>query len=192
MKTALYFGSFNPIHNGHIQLVNFCLNNSQIDINEVWIILTPHNPFKNKNNLLPNYLRLEMAKKAFEKNTKVKILDIEFNLPQPSYTFQTILYLKEQKLLKEKCYFLIGQDSFNSIESWKNYEIVVENSIFLVYPRNNIDNINKNKEYIFLKNAPKINISSTEIRENCKKLNFKSDYIPKSILPLLINYYQQN
>ncbi len=192
MNIALYFGSFNPIHNGHVQLVEYCLNNSILNIDEVWLILTPHNPFKNKENLLPDYLRLELAKKTFYNNKNVKILDIEFNLPQPNYTYQTILYLKENNLIKEKFYFLIGQDNFNTIENWKNYKIIVENSIFLVYPRNNLENISKNNiDYIVLKQAPQINISSTEIRESFINSNFKTDYIPQEIIPLLVSYYKK-
>ena len=132
MKIGLYFGSFNPIHIGHLVIANHIAEYS--DLNQVWFVVTPHSPFKKKHTLLDNYQRLEMVYRATKDYNKLKPCDIEFNLPQPNYTINTLAYLQE-KYPDHEFSLLMGEDNLKSFHKWKNYELILENHDIYVYPR---------------------------------------------------------
>jgi len=131
-KIGLFFGSFNPIHIGHLLIANHMVN--QTDLEEIWFVVSPHNPLKNKASLLKEYHRLAIVNEAIEDNDKFKASDVEFGLSQPSYTVETLAYLKE----KHPTYsfsLLMGEDNLRSFHKWKNYELILENNPIFIYPR---------------------------------------------------------
>ena len=119
MTTGLFFGSFNPIHVGHLIIANHLVEYA--DLKQVWFIVSPHNPFKEKSSLLNEYSRLDLVNAAIEGNTKLKSSSIEFKLPQPSYTIDTLQYLTE-KYPKRKFSLIMGGDNLMGFHKWKNYE----------------------------------------------------------------------
>ncbi len=131
-KVGLFFGSFNPIHIGHLILGNYLADRT--DLNEVWFVVSPHNPHKKKANLLEDHHRLAMVRIAVEDNNKLKASDVEFDLPKPSYTVFTLQKLKEDHPDKEFV-LIMGEDNLRSFHKWKNYEYILENHQVLVYPR---------------------------------------------------------
>jgi len=166
MKIGLYFGTFNPIHNGHLIIVDHLINFS--DLEEIWLVVTPHNPHKQKAHLLDSYHRLEMVRIAIENYPKLKVSDIEFNLPQPNYTYDTLVYLGK-KNPQHQFSLIIGEDNLQTFDKWKNYKTILEKNNIYVYPRKSITQTTTNSFYshpnIYRVNAPIIGISSTEIRE---------------------------
>jgi nicotinate-nucleotide adenylyltransferase len=180
MKIGLYFGSFNPIHIGHLVIANHMAEYSDLD--QVWFVVTPHNPFKKKHTLLDNYHRLEMVYRATKDYTKLKPSDIEFNLPQPNYTINTLVYLQEK--YPENAFSLImGEDNLKSFHKWKNYELILENHDIYVYPRVSVDKVetqfNGHKKIHHI-DAPIMELSSTFIRNAVKA--------GKNIKPMLPEY----
>jgi nicotinate-nucleotide adenylyltransferase len=177
MNIGLYFGTFNPIHIGHLIIANHMAEFSDLD--QVWLVVTPHNPHKQKSSLLNDYHRLEMVHIATENYPKLKPSNIEFNLSQPNYTVDTLAYLQEKH--PEHTFSLImGEDNLNSFHKWKNYEIILERHEIYIYPRvigTKIENELANHPKIHSVEAPIVEISSTFIRENIKK--------QKNIRPLL-------
>ena len=132
MKIGLYFGTFNPIHVGHLIIANHMVENSDLD--EIWMVVTPHNPFKKKSSLLDNHHRLELVYKATEEYPNIKPSDIEFKLPQPNYTSYTLAHISD--LYKDKDFSLImGEDNLKSFHKWKNFETILEHHKIYVYPR---------------------------------------------------------
>ena len=121
MKIGLYFGSFNPIHCGHLIIANHMVEFTDLD--EVWMVVTPHNPLKNKTSLLADHHRYEMVYLATKKFTKIKPSDAEFKLPQPNYTIQTLLHLSE-KHSNHQFSLLMGEDNLDTLHKWKNYEAI--------------------------------------------------------------------
>lgn len=166
MKVGLYFGSFNPIHVGHLIIANHLANNS--DLEQVWFVVSPQNPLKLNNSLLNKYHRKYLIDIAIDGEKKLKSSTIEFSLPVPSYTIDTLTYLKE-KYPKYVFSVIIGSDSLQNITKWKNYDMLINNNRILVYERPGfkIEN-NFNKNIISLK-APLLDISSTRIREMIKR-----------------------
>ncbi|WP_034059224.1 nicotinate (nicotinamide) nucleotide adenylyltransferase, partial [Lacinutrix jangbogonensis] len=132
MNIGLYFGSFNPIHIGHLIIANQLVENSDLD--QIWFVVTPHNPFKKKSTLLDNFQRLEMVYLATKDYNKLKESNIEFNLPQPNYTINTLTYLQE-KHPEHQFSLIMGEDNLKSFHKWKNYEVILENHNIYVYPR---------------------------------------------------------
>lgn len=181
MKIGLYFGTFNPIHIGHMIIANHVAEYS--GLNQIWMVVTPHNPLKIKDTLLDDYKRLQLVFLATEEYTKIKPSDIEFKLPQPNYTINTLVHLQE-KFPKHIFSLIMGEDNLKSLHKWKNYEVILQNHEIYVYPR--FDGIGKlakqNSEFannpkIHFIDAPIVEISSTFIRENIKK--------KKNVRPLL-------
>lgn len=164
MKVGLFFGSFNPIHVGHIILANHLVEFT--DLNEVWLVVTPHNPLKQKSSLLADYHRYEMALLATEKFEKIKPTNIEFNLPQPNYTVNTLAHLNE-KFPKITFSLIMGEDNLRSLHKWRNYQYLMENFKIWVYPR--VGTFDANEKNVSHQNickidAPIIELSSTFIR----------------------------
>ena len=177
MKIGLYFGTFNPIHVGHLIIANHMAEHADID--QVWMVVTPHNPLKKKSTLLADHHRLEMVFLATEDFPKIKPSDIEFKLSQPNYTVNTLVHL-EEKYPEYTFSLIMGEDNLKSFHKWKNYEAILEHHEIYVYPRLDATAENtlfKNHLKIHLIDAPVVEISSTSIRENIKK--------GKNVLPLL-------
>ena len=177
MKIGLYFGTFNPIHIGHLTIANHLAEHSDLD--QIWFVVTPQSPFKKKSSLLDNYQRLEMVFQATKDYDKLRPSDIEFGLKQPNYTIDTLVYL-EEKYPNHMFSLIMGEDNLKGFHKWKNYELILENYNIYVYPR-----ISEGKTDTQFKDHPKIHhvaapimeISSTFIRNSIKD--------GKNIRPLL-------
>lgn len=178
MKIGLYFGTFNPVHIGHMAIANHMVEFSDLD--EVWFVVTPHNPFKKKKSLLADNHRFQMVRIATEDYPKLKPSKIEFNLPQPNYTVHTLAHLSE-KYPHHEFSLIMGEDNLSSFHKWKNPEVIVENHRLYVYPRLYKDKPEKNAnielENVQMVNAPIMEVSSTFIR--------KAIASEKNIKPLL-------
>ncbi len=187
MKVGLYFGTFNPIHIGHLIIANHVAEYSDLD--QIWMVVTPHNPLKNKNTLLDDYQRLQLVFLATEDYPKIRPSDIEFKLPQPNYTVNTLVHLQE-KHPQHIFSLIMGEDNLKSLHKWKNYEVILQNHEIYVYPRVSEEPDTSQKEELVKQNltfknnpkihfidAPIVEISSTFIRENIKK--------KKNVRPLL-------
>ncbi|MCB9360564.1 MAG: nicotinate-nucleotide adenylyltransferase [Flavobacteriales bacterium] len=132
MKIGLYFGTYNPIHVGHLIIANYMADYTNLD--QVWLVVTPQNPLKKKKTLLEDYHRLAMVEIAIEDNEKLTASNIEFKLPQPSYTSNTLAYLKE-KHPKHEFSLIMGEDNLRTLHKWRNYEEILNNHPIYVYPR---------------------------------------------------------
>lgn len=184
MKVGLYFGTFNPVHVGHSILANHMLHYTDMD--EVWMVVTPHNPHKKKSTLLENHHRLEMVYKATENFDHIHPSDIEFKLRQPNYTVDTLVHISE-KFPSYEFAIIMGEDNLKTFHKWKNYEVILEDYEVFVYPRitqkkqgNDLENHPK----VHFVEAPIIEISSTFIRAAIK--NQKS--VKHLLLPQVWEY----
>jgi nicotinate-nucleotide adenylyltransferase len=163
MKIGLYFGSFNPIHNGHLIIASHIAQHTQL--NQVWFVVSPHNPLKEEASLLNEYDRLHLVKLAIEgEENRLKASDIEFKLPKPSYTVNTMAYLAEKHPDYEFS-IIMGSDSLQNLHRWKNYETLVNNYAIYIYKRPGFEVDNKVNAQITVCNAPLLEISSTMIRK---------------------------
>lgn len=164
MEIGLYFGSFNPIHIGHLLIANHVLNHCSLD--QVWLVVSPHNPLKNKQGLLNEYQRLHLAKLATEADERIRVMDVEFKLPRPSYTIDTLTYLSE-KYPSFGFHIIMGSDSFQNLPRWKNPELILRDYSILVYrrPGFEIDTPRGANEKIKVLDAPFLDISATQIRK---------------------------
>jgi nicotinate-nucleotide adenylyltransferase len=166
MKIGLFFGSFNPIHVGHLIIANTMANCT--DLEQVWFVVSPQNPFKKNKSLLHEFDRLTMVEKAISDNYKLKATDIEFSMPRPSYTIDTLAQLNE-KFPQHKFTLIMGEDNLVQFENWKNYDKILEFYELYVYPRPNTpDHAFKNNPKVKFIEAPLMDISATFIR-NCIK-----------------------
>ncbi|MEO7175257.1 MAG: nicotinate (nicotinamide) nucleotide adenylyltransferase [Saprospiraceae bacterium] len=163
MKVGLFFGSFNPVHTGHMVIANFMA--TQTDLDMVWIVVSPHNPFKDKKTLARDYDRLHLVNLAIGNNMHLKATDIEFSLPKPSYTIDTLTYLAEKHPDKTFCP-IIGSDNLDSFTRWKNYEMLIERYQFYVYSRPGYEaGIYRGHPKFSFFEAPMMDISATYIRQ---------------------------
>jgi len=164
-KIGLFFGSFNPIHIGHLILANYILENSDMD--ELWFVVSPQNPFKDKKTLLSDHNRLDMVQLAVKNYPNMRASNIEFSLPKPSYTVDTLTYLHE-KYPDHSFSLIMGEDNLSSLHKWKNADRMVESHHIIVYPRLSegpkADSPYSNHSNISLVKAPVIELSATEIR----------------------------
>ncbi len=176
MKIGLFFGSFNPIHIGHLVIANHMVEFTDLD--EVWFVVSPHNPHKKKTTLLDDYHRLEMVRLAIGENYKLRASDIEFSLPQPSYTIDTLTYISE-KYPEHHFSLLMGMDNLETFHKWKNYEMILENYELYVYPRigSNEGQLAGNSKIHIIQDVPIMQISATFIRKAIQE--------GKNIAPLL-------
>jgi nicotinate-nucleotide adenylyltransferase len=180
MNIGLYFGTFNPIHVGHLVIANYMADFTDLD--QIWLVVTPQNPLKVKSSLLPDYHRLALVKIAVEDNPKLRASDIEFNLPQPNYTSTTLAFLKE-KYPNDNFSLIMGEDNLRTFHKWFNHEHLMENYRFYVYPRvlnsqeeeevvaigrktENLFHLNEN--IIICEDAPVMKVSSSFIRNAIK------------------------
>ena len=162
MKIGLYFGSFNPVHTGHLIIANHILNETVLE--KVWFIVSPQNPFKTNASLLNEYDRLHLLKLATEDDTRIKVSDIEFALPKPSYTSVTLSHLHE-RYPEHEFSIIMGSDSFQNLHKWKNFEFIIKNYAIYVYPRAGFQVDNHIKAKLTIVDAPLLQISATQIRQ---------------------------
>jgi nicotinate-nucleotide adenylyltransferase len=181
MKIGLYFGTFNPIHIGHLIIANHLAEYSGLE--QIWMVVTPHNPLKNKKTLLDDHERLQLVNLATEDYPKIKPSDIEFKLPQPNYTVNTLAHLQD-KFPQHEFSLIMGEDNLKSLHKWKNYEVILKNYAIYVYPRisSDIENSDfRNNPNIHFVDAPIVEISSTFIRENIKNKKNVQPLLPSKV-----------
>jgi len=163
MRVGLYFGSFNPIHVGHLAIAGYFAQFTELD--QVWFVVSPHNPFKEKKSLLKGHHRLAMVRAAIEDCSYLKASDVEFNLAQPSYTVNTLALLSE-KYPSHRFSLILGSDSLETFPKWRNAEVILEQYRLWVFPRLGHDGgeLRNNHSVFFADAAPQIELSSTMIR----------------------------
>lgn len=178
-KVGLYFGTFNPIHVGHCIIAQYMLEYTDLD--EVWFVVTPHNPHKKKSSLLDDRQRLHMVNLAIGEHYKLRVSDVEFGLPQPSYTATTLAYLEEAHEV-HSFHLIMGEDNLESFPKWRNYEAILERHELYVYPRINSDGgALKDHPKVHITQAPIIEIASTEIRQAIKAQKDVSFMLPEAV-----------
>ena len=164
-KIGLFFGTFNPIHVGHLTIANYLVVFS--DLEEVWLVVTPHNPFKKKQTLLDDIHRLAMVRIAVEDYPKLKASNVEFDLPQPNYTINTLAHL-EEKFPEHRFCLILGEDNLKSFPKWKNPEVILQRHEIYIYPRisdGDVPDVLKDHPKIHRVDAPIMELSSTFIRK---------------------------
>ncbi|MES2565623.1 MAG: nicotinate (nicotinamide) nucleotide adenylyltransferase [Bacteroidota bacterium] len=191
MHIGLFFGSFNPIHVGHMVMANYML--SFTDLEQVWLVVSPHNPLKEKSSLLDQNQRLHMVNLAIGDHPDLKSSNIEFGLSQPSYTVNTLAHLKE-KYPQHIFSLIMGEDNLQSFTKWKNYEEILKNHFIYVYPRagSEVEEL-KNHSNVVMTNAPIMEISSTMIRQSIKAKKDVSFFVPKTVWEYLdeMHFYKK-
>lgn len=179
-KIGLFSGSFNPIHNGHLILANYMCEFTTLD--EVWLIVTPHNPLKDRQDMLDEESRLKMAELAVDKFENIKASDVELHMMRPSFTINTL-----EKLSSDypdyNFTLIIGADNWTYFSKWKDYETIIENYNILIYPRNNyaVTIPESLKDRVRLVNAPLIEISSTFIRQSIRDRKNIRAFLPPEV-----------
>jgi nicotinate-nucleotide adenylyltransferase len=178
MKIGLYFGTYNPIHVGHLVIANYMVDYTDLD--QVWLVVTPQNPHKNKASLLSDYHRLAIVRIAVEGNNKLQASNIEFDLPKPSYTITTLTYIQE-KYPEHNFSLIMGEDNLRTLHKWKNHEEIINNHQIFVYPRAlteqerkdqltiNSENNFESHQNVTLCDAPVMKVSSSFIRKAIKE-----------------------
>lgn len=185
MKIGLYFGTFNPIHVGHLTIANHLAEHSDLD--QIWFVVTPLSPFKKKSSLLDNYHRLDMVHLATKDYDKLRPSDIEFGLKQPNYTIDTLTYLIEKHPTHEFS-LIMGEDNLKSFHKWKNSALILENHDIYVYPRLSKGKVNAQFEKhpkITKVEAPIMELSSTFIRDEIKARKNVRPMIPEHVWELI-------
>ena len=182
MKVGLFFGSFNPIHMGHMIVAQVIRELTEIE--EIWFIVSPQNPFKKNKNLLHEFDRIDMVRAAISDDYYFRASDIEFNMPRPSYTVDTLTYLSE-KHPNHEFKLVIGEDNLSSFHKWKNYQVILENYGLIVYPRPNSEPSDLVHEKVQLVNAPQIDISATLIRQMIRDGKSPKYLIPEAVINLI-------
>lgn len=179
MKIGLYFGSFNPIHTGHLVIAAHVINST--DIQQVWFVVSPQNPLKKVTSLLNEYHRLHLVRLAVEDNQRFKVNDTEFKLPKPSYTIDTITYLKE-KYPQHSFSIIMGSDSIQNLEKWKNYQQLVSTNRLIVYMRPGFDIKELPQAEMMVLKAPLLEISATDIRRLIRDGKSARYLVPDKVL----------
>lgn len=186
-KAGLFFGSFNPIHIGHLIIANYMAEYTNLD--EVWFVISPQNPFKQKSTLLENHHRLMLVKTAIDDNPKLKASNIEFNLPTPSYTADTLVHLYE-KYPNRNFVLIMGSDNLVNFHKWKNYEEILKNHEIYVYPRPNTPSTSfDNHSKIIKIDAPLIELSSSFIRQSISKGKNVKYMLPDSVYNYILEMH---
>lgn len=179
MKIGLYFGSFNPIHHGHLIIANYVQQNSDLD--KVWFVISPQNPFKQSVNLLNEYHRLYLVQISVEGEPALKASDIEFKLPKPSYTSDTLVYLGE-KYPEYEFSIIMGSDSYQNLSKWKNYNYILKNHSLYIYKRAGFENLPEfTGAEIKILDAPLLQISATHIRETIRNRKSIRYLVPEAV-----------
>lgn len=180
MRVGLFFGSFNPVHVGHLIIANTIVEQTGLD--RVWFVVSPQNPFKEKKTLLPEFDRYDMVKLAIEGNGKLDVSDIEFTLPQPSYTIDTLTHLKE-KFPSYDFSIIMGGDNLTNFHKWKNYEAILEHHNVIVFPRPNAEIPSEyiDNRKVTITETPLLELSATYIRKQVKKHKSLQYLVPDEV-----------
>lgn len=186
-KIGLFFGSFNPIHNGHLMLANYLAEYGDMD--EIWFVVSPQNPFKDKKSLLADRHRLYMVEMAIKGDERFQVCDIEFYMPQPSYTIDTLTRLQERHPNTD-FYLICGMDNIESFKKWKNYEMILQYHHLMVYPRKGYSS-NELVEHpsVTVVEAPEIEVSSTFIRNAIGEGKDVRYFVPKEVYKYIIDMH---
>ncbi|MBN2636238.1 MAG: nicotinate-nucleotide adenylyltransferase [Prolixibacteraceae bacterium] len=191
LKVGLYFGSFNPIHIGHMAIANYMVEYTSI--NQLWFVVSPQNPLKNRSNLLNDYQRLDMVNMAINDDDRFRASNIEFNLPKPSYTIDTLAYLKD-KYPNYEFVILMGSDNLESFHRWKNFKTIVQNYGIIVYPRPGFEQakVLKHENIVIAHEVPLMEISSSFIRDAIKEGKDVRYFLPQSVWKYVeeMNFYK--
>jgi nicotinate-nucleotide adenylyltransferase len=180
MKIGLYFGSFNPIHNGHLVIASYILQHTELE--QIWFVVSPQNPLKPSAGLLNEYHRLALVQLAVEPEPKFKAIDIEFRLPRPSYTVNTLAWL-EEKYPQHQFAVIMGSDSLQNLSKWKNYEHILHHYPIYVYERPGFEpTVEFNGAKITKLHAPFLEISATNIRKSIKEGKSIRYLVPDKVL----------
>jgi len=186
-KIGLYFGSFNPIHSGHLMIAGYMTEYS--DLKEIWFVISPQNPLKEKSTLLTDIHRLALVNVAIENDARFKSCDIEFKLPQPSYTINTLTYLQEKYPQKEFA-LIMGADNLENLYKWKNYEQILQHYSIYVYPRPGASGGSyKNHPKVTWIDAPNLEISSSFIRSAIKEKKNVSYFLPDKVYQYILEMH---
>jgi nicotinate-nucleotide adenylyltransferase len=196
MKIGLYFGSFNPIHIGHLAIANYMVEFTDID--QVWFVISPQNPLKKRDTLLADYHRLELVERAIHDEPRFQASDIEFKLPKPSYTIDTLTYLSE-KFPNHRFILIMGEDNLYTLPKWKNYLGLLNRYPVYAYPREGKTTLNPEvlklleDASITLVNAPRIEISSSFIRQSIRKKKEIRHFLPPEVWKYIdeMNFYRK-
>lgn len=191
-KVGLYFGTFNPIHIGHMVIANHMVEFSDLD--EVWFVITPKSPFKQKQTLLDDHHRYQMVFEAIKDYPKLKASKVEFNLPQPNYTVTTLAHIGEHYADHEFC-LIMGEDNLKGFHKWKNYEVILEHHDLYVYPRiskGTVEHQFVGHPKVHMVEAPIMEISSTFIRREHKEGKNIKPLLPHAVWAYLdeMNFYR--
>lgn len=179
MKIGLFFGSFNPIHHGHLIIANAMSNYT--DLKQVWFVISPHNPLKKQDSLLHEHDRYDLVEKAIDDNPKLKACDIEFHLPRPSYTIDTLVHIS-QKYPQHEFALIMGGDNLATLKKWKNYEQILEHYSIYVYPRPHVPSSEFDEHpKITSVTAPLLDISATYIRDAIQQNKSIKYLLPEAV-----------
>jgi nicotinate-nucleotide adenylyltransferase len=179
MKVGLFFGSFNPIHHAHLIIASYILNEKMVD--KIWFVVSPHNPLKESRSLLNENQRLYLTRLAVEEDDRMRVTDIEFTLPRPSYTSITLAHLSE-KYPSYTFFVIMGSDSYQNIEKWKNHKYIIDNYNIIIYNRPDFKIEEKGLSNIKILAAPLIEISATEIRRSIKEKKSIKYLLPENVI----------
>jgi len=191
-KVGLYFGSYNPVHIGHMVIANYMVEFTRID--QLWFVVSPQNPHKTQENLLDDYHRLELVNRAIDGDPRFRTSNIEFGLPKPNYTIDTLAYLHE-KFPNHQFSIIMGSDNLESFHKWKNYQVILGNYGIIIYPRPGFDEskIMKHPNISIAENTPLMEISSSFIRESIKSSKDVRHFMPQKSWEYLdeMNFYRR-
>lgn len=183
MKIGLFFGSFNPIHIGHLIIGNVMVETT--DLEQLWYVVSPQNPLKARRSLVHEFDRYDMVEAAIAESYHLKVSDIEFNMPKPSFTVDTLAYLSD-KHPEHQFSLIIGEDNLRSFPKWKNYQTIVDNYGLYVYPRPNGEKSSlENHPNVHWVKAPILDISATYIRELVKNNRSVQYLVPDGVARLI-------
>ena len=191
MKIGLYFGSFNPIHIGHLAIANYIVEFS--DIEQLWFMVSPQNPLKQQATLLADHHRYEMVYLAIEEYPKFRASNFEFSLPKPSYTINTLTHLQEKYPMHEFV-LIMGSDSLETLHKWKNYELLLEKYSIIVYPRPDYKKCEfENHPHVSMFEAPLMEISASFIRNSIKSGKNIKAFLPPKVWEYMdeMNFYRK-
>ena len=183
MKIGLLFGSFNPIHIGHLIIANYMANYTTLD--KVWLVVSPQNPLKKYGDLINTYDRLEMAKLATDNSTNIAVSDVELKLPQPSYTIDTLTHLKE-KYPEHEFALIMGSDNLVTLHKWKNYKLILRDYQIFVYPRPGYENAEfASHPSVTITMTPLMELSATFIRKSIAEKKNVQYFVPDPVLKFI-------
>lgn len=191
MKIGLFFGTYNPVHVGHMVIANYMVEFTDLD--QIWMVVTPQNPFKQKESMLQDFDRLHLVRLAIGDDLRVRPSDIEFNLPQPNYTATTLVYLKE-KFPQHDFALIMGADNLNHFHKWKNHDEILKNHELYVYPRLDANDGGELRQHFKVNyvEAPVMKISSSFIRKAISEGKDVQHYMPKEVAKYVdeMNFYR--